>query len=45
MATMGILHYREKNSMVEPEIEPETSSLVVKNDDHLTTKLVIYMYT
>jgi hypothetical protein len=34
MVTLGILPYQEKIPMVEPELEPGTSWLVVRNADH-----------
>jgi len=40
MATMGVFPFREKTHMVEPEIEPGTSWLVVRNSDHQATRLV-----
>jgi hypothetical protein len=43
MVTMGILPYQGKFTMVGPEIEPGTSLLVVRNPNHLTTRLLPWL--
>ena len=38
MVTMGVFPFQGKTHMVEPEIEPGTSSLVVRSSDHQATR-------
>ena len=40
MVTMGVFPFQGKTHMVEPEIEPGTSWLVVGRSDHQATRLV-----
>ena len=40
MVTMGVFPLQGNTQMVEPEIEPGTSWLVVRSSDHQATRLV-----